>query len=234
MSLVATLIANPSNPALSQSMASQCASDLGATPKWLAETIACDIEPDARYTAPEVHARLQQIVADRAVDIVVQNIVGRRKRLLIADMDSTVIQQECIDELAAEAGVYEQVASITARAMNGEVEFEPAMRERVALLKGLDTSVINNVIEQRITLMPGGVELVATMRANGGYCALVSGGFTDFTSHIAQRLGFDENRANKLHQQGGKLTGTVAEPILGRQSKVDTLNDLATKTGHRR
>ncbi len=234
MSLVATLIANPSNPVLNQSIAAQCAHALGANDqggsiRWLAEKIACDIVPDASYTGQDIHARLKRIVADLPVDIVVQNAAGRKKRLLIADMDSTMIQQECIDELAAEAGVYEQVASITARAMNGEVEFEPAMRERVALLKGLDTSIIKTVIDRRITLMPGGGELIATMRANGGYCALVSGGFTDFTSRIAHRLGFDENRANQLHHCDGKLAGTVAEPILGRQAKVDALNELAGK-----
>ena len=142
-----------------------------------------------------------------------------------------MIGQECIDELAAEVGLKEQVSIITARAMNGEIAFEPALRERVALLKGLPISVVDEVIEKRITLTPGGLELIATMKAKGHYTALVSGGFTVFTSRIAATLGFDENRANILGEKDGLLDGTVAEPILGKQAKVDALNDIATKLG---
>lgn len=165
------------------------------------------------------------------VDLAVQRSEGRRKRVLIADMDSTMIQQECIDELADEAGVGAHVAAITARAMNGELDFEAALRERVGLLRGLPEAVIADVIRDRITLMPGGAALVSTMRANAGYAALVSGGFTAFTEAIATRLGFDEHRANTLDVDAGRLTGTVAEPILGRAAKVQALQDICARLG---
>ena len=165
------------------------------------------------------------------VDLAVQRSEGRRKRVLIADMDSTMIQQECIDELADEAGVGAHVAAITVRAMNGELDFEAALRERVGLLRGLPEAVIAGVIRDRITLMPGGAALVSTMRANAGYAALVSGGFTAFTEAIATRLGFDEHRANTLGVDAGRLTGTVAEPILGRAAKVQALQDICARLG---
>ena len=142
-----------------------------------------------------------------------------------------MIRQECIDELADVAGVGAHVAGITARAMNGELDFEDALRERVGLLRGLPEAVIATVIRDRITLMPGGPELVATMRANGAYAALVSGGFTAFTAQIAATLGFDENRANLLLVQDGKLTGQVAEPILGRAAKVQALEEISARLG---
>ena len=142
-----------------------------------------------------------------------------------------MIGQECIDELAEEAGFRDRVAAITARAMNGEIEFEPALRERVALLKGLPVAIIETVIAERITMAPGGRELVATMRANGGYAVLVSGGFTRFAGPVAERLSFDEFAANVLGEAGGTFDGTVAEPILGRQAKVDALNRVAAARG---
>ncbi len=163
------------------------------------------------------------------VDLVVQPASNRRKKLLLADMDSTMIRQECIDELASQAGIGSKVAKITMRAMNGELDFESALRERVSLLRGLSASVIEQVVKERITLMPGGAFLLATMKANGAYTALVSGGFTAFTEHVAARLGFDEHRANSLIIENGKLTGNVAEPILGRAAKVQALNDLASQ-----
>ena len=165
------------------------------------------------------------------LDVVIQQAEGRRKRLLIADMDSTMIRQECVDELAAEAGFGERVAAITARAMNGEIEFEPAMRERVALLKGLPLGVVDKVLNERVELTPGGKVTIATMKANGAYTALVSGGFTHFTGPIAAMLGFDENRANVLLEEDGALTGGIVEPVLGRQSKVDTLHRLVGEHG---
>jgi phosphoserine phosphatase len=165
------------------------------------------------------------------IDLAVQPAAGRRKRMLIADMDSTMIQQECIDELADEAGVGAYVAGITARAMNGELEFDAALRARVGLLRGLEEAVIARVIRDRITLMPGGPALVATMRGHGGYAALVSGGFTAFTGAIAGVLGFDENRANTLLVEGGRLTGAVAEPILGRAAKVQALEEISARLG---
>jgi phosphoserine phosphatase len=146
-------------------------------------------------------------------------------------MDSTMIEQECIDELADEAGFGPRVAAITARAMNGELDFEQALRERVSLLRGLPESVIADVIAHRITLMSGGQTLLATMRANGAFAALVSGGFTAFTSAIAARLGFDEHRANTLLVANGLLTGQVADPILGREAKVQALQDITARLG---
>ncbi len=200
---------------------------------WLADGIACDIVlKDGADAATTEHA-LRAAVAGHPVDVVVQEADTRRKRLLIADMDSTMIQQECIDELAAEVGLKDKVAAITARAMNGEIAFEPALVERVALLKGLPASVVGDVIEKRITLMPGGPELVATMRARGHYTALVSGGFTVFTGPVAARLGFDENRANTLIVSQDKLTGEVARPILGREAKVEALIDIAARLASR-
>ncbi len=165
------------------------------------------------------------------VDLVVQPSGQRKRRMLLADMDSTMIQQECIDELAAEAGVGDRVAAITARAMNGELDFEAALIERVGLLKGLPEATIETVLEKRITLMPGGTTLLATMRANGAHCALVSGGFTAFTSAIAAKLGFHENHANTLLVEGGKLTGDVTRPILGRDAKVEALQSISQAQG---
>ena len=150
----------------------------------------------------------------------------RRKKLFLADMDSTMIGQECIDELADFAGLKAHVAGITERAMRGEIEFEPALRERVALLKGMPVGVVDEVLAKRITPTPGGRELVATMRAHGAYTCLISGGFTLFTNAVAARIGFHENRANELKIGDGKLTGEVREPILGRAAKLATLIEL--------
>ena len=178
--------------------------------------------PDNRW---DVWADLQ----DMGVDLVILPSDARRKKMLLADMDSTMIQQECIDELADEAGVGARVKDITARAMNGELDFDGALKERVGLLKGLSESVIGDVIEKRITFMPGGAALLATMKANGAYAALVSGGFTAFTGHVAGALGFDENRANTLHVENGQLTGTVGLPILGREAKVQALKEISSR-----
>lgn len=164
-------------------------------------------------------------------DLCQQPLENRRKQVLLADMDSTMIGQECIDELADEAGVGPRVADITARAMNGELDFEAALRERVGLLKGLPVEVIDKVLAERIVLAPGARDLVATMRANGAYCALVSGGFTAFTSAIAEKLGFHENRANTLLAVDGKLTGEPGMPILGQQAKVDALHEICADKG---
>lgn len=165
------------------------------------------------------------------IDLAVQEAEGRRKDVLLADMDSTMIGQECIDELADIAGVGARVKEITARAMNGELDFEGALRERVGLLEGLEADVIDLVWTERITLTPGGRELIATMRANGGYCALVSGGFTQFTQHVADALAFDLHRANTLIEADGRLTGHVGEPILGREAKVAALREVCAARG---
>ncbi len=194
---------------------------------WLAEGVAADLF----FSADADRAAIERALDGAPVDIVIQQAETRRKKALLADMDSTMIGQECIDELAAEVGLKEKVAAITARAMNGEIEFEPAVRERVGLLKGLPIAIVDEIIAKRITLTPGGRELIATMKANGGYTALVSGGFTVFTSRIGAMIGFDENRANILNEEDGLLTGTVAEPILGKQAKVEALHDVAKKRG---
>ncbi|OBY07494.1 phosphoserine phosphatase SerB [Rhizobium leguminosarum bv. trifolii] len=232
MALVATLVANPSNPVLTSEIAEQAAEAVNASGLyWLADGVACDIALRDGTDAQAAEANILAVISNAPIDLVIQEQKTRRKKLLIADMDSTMIGQECIDELAAEVGLKEKVATITARAMNGEIAFEPALRERVALLKGLPISVVDEVIAKRITLTPGGPELLATMKSKGHYTALVSGGFTVFTSRIAATLGFDENRANTLLEDGGILSGFVAEPILGKQAKVDALNEISARLG---
>ncbi len=226
---VATLITNPDAPTLNQTLAESLRNAWGGGDiVWLSPDEAAEFSvpqtPDNQW---DVWADLQKM----GVDLVVQPTEGRRKKMLLADMDSTMIQQECIDELADEAGVGDRVKDITARAMNGELDFEGALTERVGLLKGLDEAVIAKVLAERITLMPGGKELVATMRATGGYAALVSGGFTAFTAKVAEVLGFDENRANTLLAENGELTGDVQRPILGRQAKVDALEQITARLG---
>jgi phosphoserine phosphatase len=192
--------------------------------------VACDIALPQSTDQAKAESTLRAIFAGAPVDIAIQAMTGRRKKLLIADMDSTMIDQECIDELADLVGVKEHVAAITARSMNGEIAFEPALRERVALLKGLPETVAGDVIASRITLASGGKALVSTMRANGAWTALVSGGFTIFTNPIAARLGFDENRANILDVADGKLLGLVAEPILGRAAKAEALRQICERS----
>lgn len=181
--------------------------------------------------ASELLGRVRDALAGAPVDAnVVANGGHRRKRLLIADMDSTIIGQECIDEVADFAGCGAEVAAITERAMRGELDFEEALKVRVGLLKGLDTAALERVVKERLTITPGAETLVATMAANGAYCALVSGGFTFFTSRIADRVGFHENRANTLAVEDNRLSGHPVPPILGRQAKLDALNELTA--GH--
>jgi phosphoserine phosphatase len=231
-SLVATLISHPSRPVLSTAIAHSACDAVGASaPDWLAEGVACDIGLPAGIGMAEAHGRLAGVLEGVGLDVAVQPKVGRRKRLLIADMDSTMIDQECIDELADLVGLKDHVAAITARSMNGEIAFEPALRERVALLKGLPANVVADVLASRITLASGGRVLVATMRAQGAWTALVSGGFTAFTGPVAAMLGFDENQANVLHEADGRLAGTVAEPILGRAAKAEALTAISTRLG---
>ena len=163
------------------------------------------------------------------IDLVIQENKMRKKSILLADMDSTIIEQECIDELASEIGIGERVKLITAEAMNGKLDFEEALIERVSLLHGLPMKIIDKVLKERITLMPGASVLLATMKAHGCYTALVSGGFTMFTEKIAASLGFDENHANVLIKNKGKLTGKVQKPILGKLAKVKQLESIARK-----
>ncbi len=232
MALVATLIANPLNPVLVPALAEKAEAAVNASGLyWLADGVACDLVLRDGSDELEAMTALQAALAGEPIDVVVQDADTRRKHLLLADMDSTMIGQECIDELAAEVGLKDEVSKITARAMNGEIAFEPALRERVALLKGLPLGIIDDVIRNRITLTPGGRELVATMRAKGGYAALVSGGFTLFTGPVAAMLGFDENRANELLHENGVLTGLVAEPILGKEAKAQALLRITGELG---
>lgn len=225
----ATLLTNPAAPTLDRATVEALRNAWGGgDARWLNSGVAAEFDlavmPANRW---DVWAELQTL----QVDLAVQPSAGRRKRLLLADMDSTMIGQECIDELADEAGVGAHVAAITARAMNGEIAFEGALRERVALLRGLPEGVIERVFMNRITMTPGGATLIATMKANGGHAALVSGGFTAFTARVAATLEFDEHRANVLLAEGGVLTGEVAEPILGREAKVAALEEIVARLG---
>ncbi len=233
MAHVATLVSNPADRALTPAMLARAADLLphaGAT-TWLAPGIAADI-PFARPDAPlaELADRIRNALA-APVDVIVQPLAHRRKRLFLADMDSTMIGQECIDELADFVGLKAEVSAITERAMRGELAFEPALRERVALLKGLSIDVVDEIIQSRITLTPGGRALVGTMRAHGAYTALVSGGFTVFTSRIGAMIGFHEDRSNLLDVTGGYLAGTVREPILGKEAKLASLVELRDRAG---
>ncbi len=226
---VATLLTNPANPALQPVLVDSLRNAWGGGDiQWLAPDVAAEFALD---TLPDNQWDVWADLQDQGVDLVILPVKGRRKKMLLADMDSTMIQQECIDELADEAGVGERVKDITARAMNGELDFEGALTERVGLLKGLPENVIDKVLAERITFMPGGRELLATMKAQGGYCALVSGGFTAFTAKVAAELGFDENRANTLIAADGALTGDVGRPILGREAKVQALEEISARLG---
>src|SRR3981081_3759286 len=228
MSLVATLICNPADPALDSTVVDGARAILPApgAAHWLFDEVAVDIPFAGSDDIQRIANRLREARGDLPIDIVVQPQALRRKKLFVADMDSTMIGQECIDELADFAGLKAHVAKITERAMRGEIEFEPALRERVALLKGMSVSVVDEVLAKRLTPTPGGRELVATMRAHGAYTCLISGGFTLFTNAVAAMIGFQENRANELKTEDGKLTGEVREPILGRAAKLATLIEL--------
>jgi phosphoserine phosphatase len=200
----------------------------GGTAIWLSPDEAAEFPVD---TLPQNQWDVWKELQDLRVDLIIQPSENRRKSMLLADMDSTMIGQECIDELADEAGVGDHVKGITARAMNGELDFEDALIERVGLLKGLQADIVQRVFDTRITFTPGGDTLIRTMKAHGGYAALVSGGFTSFTSRVAAALGFDENHANTLVEENGVLTGDVGRPILGRDAKVRALETITVDRG---
>ena len=225
---VAVLIANPANPLLDEAIIARAGALLpnADAPLILNPGIAAEIGFSGAADIEAIRAAL-----DAPVDVALLPAANRRKRLFLADMDSTMIGQECIDELADYAGMKEHVSAITERAMRGEIAFEPALRERVALLKGLPLSVVDQVIADRIRLTPGGTALVRTMRANGAYTMLVSGGFTLFTNQVAAEIGFDADRANLLLTEGEHFAGAVAEPILGREAKLATLIEMREKFG---
>ncbi|MFZ0600882.1 MAG: phosphoserine phosphatase SerB [Roseiarcus sp.] len=230
--LVATLVADAAKAPLTEATLDRAAQALHGVERrrWLDEGVAADLVFTGDLKAKR--AALDDALAGEPVDVIVQPLQRRSKRLLVADMDSTLIGQECVDELAAFAGVGERVAAITERAMRGEVAFAPALRERVALLAGLPESVIGDVLRDRITLNPGARTLSQTMRANGGArVVIVSGGFRQFTRAIRERIGADEDRANALLIEGGKLTGKVIEPILGQDAKLIALKEIAAAMG---
>ena len=230
MRSVLTLIADPATAkltpetALAAWRALRAAGEKTGDIDWLAPGIACDIALDAP-PVPALREIAEKALAGRPVDAVLQPAEGRRKKLLVADMESTIIVNEMVDELAALVGVGEQVADITRRAMNGEIRFQQALRERVTLLGGLEETALKETCE-RIVFMPGAHALVATMRAQGARCALVSGGFRVYTGYVAPRVGFDWHYANDLQIRDGVVAGTVAEPILGREAKREALVSL--------
>lgn len=226
---VVTLLTAPSAPALDRATVEALRDAWGGgDARWLAEGEA------AEFTLETVPGNFWDVWEDlqgRGIDMAAQGSEGREKKMLLADMDSTMIDQECIDELADFAGVGAKVSEITARAMNGELDFEGALTERLGLLTGLDAGIVDTVYDERITLAAGGKALVATMKARGGYAALVSGGFTAFTDKVAAALGFDEHRANTLGIEDGKLTGIPVRPILGREAKIAALEDITARLG---
>ncbi len=229
MSCILSLISSSDYPAISSALMKTVRVLLpqDAMPVILNEGIAAEIVFNAEQHAfADLCATVRQAIGDAPIDVNILPNTHRRKKLLIADMDSTMIEQECIDELADVLGIKEHVSEITERAMRGEIEFEPALRERVALLKDLPIDKVKAVISERITLTPGGKTLLATMKANGAYTALVSGGFTVFTDPISKEIGFDEHTSNTLGMDGDKLSGAVLGEIVGRQAKQQRLEFL--------
>lgn len=224
MKNVLVLISDPAHPAVTDAAVATATEALkggGATvgaPDWLAKGIACDLPFEG--TAPALTLS--------GIDAVVLPAAGRRKKLLVADMESTMIHNEMLDELADFLGLREKIAGITARAMNGEIDFAGALEERVGLLKGLPVGRLDEAAT-RIRYMPGGATLIATLKKHGAYCALVSGGFTYFTAMVRKALGFDLDAANVLEHDGTSLAGTVTHPILGKEAKLTTLQRLASE-----
>jgi phosphoserine phosphatase len=234
MQLVLTLVAPPNAGGfkinLRDAFASVGARVAESRPLEAGEGAAVDLFLEADDPAA-VKAALQAPLADQLLDWCLQPVEGRRKRLLVADMDSTIINVECLDELADFAGVKAQVSAITERAMRGELEFEGALRERVAMLKDLPLTALQQAYDERVRLNPGARTMVRTMAANGARCVLVSGGFTFFTGRVAEAAGFHANRANTLLEGATGLTGFVGEPILGREAKLAALKEEAAALG---
>ena len=233
MTHVVTLIGNPYNRLDFNQLISEVSVNLEnySSSIQLADGIALDLRfvPDPNFDQSKLTSSLKKKFENFPVDLVIQNETARRKKLLVADMDSTMIRQECIDELADELGIKEHISNITARTMRGELEFETSLRERVALLKGLPITAVDKIITSRIELTPGATTLVKTMKKSGAYCSLVSGGFTVFTEVISKMIGFNENIANKLAVENEILTGKVIDPIVGMETKQNRLNQLLGK-----
>jgi len=233
MENILTLIAGPGRLGCDTVAAAASALDAGGArigpSDWLADGVACDIPFDGKAPAAAA-AAVSGALGDAPVDLVAQPAAGRRKTLLVADMESTIIDNEMIDELAAVLGLQDKVAAITARSMRGELDFAESLRERVGMLAGLDANVLEDFFGG-IVVNPGAVELVATMHSHGGFCALVSGGFTIFSGYVRALVGFDRDQANRLEIEAGRLTGRVVEPILDRQSKRRCLEELTRELG---
>ncbi|MBK19668.1 MAG: phosphoserine phosphatase SerB [Rhodospirillaceae bacterium] len=231
MEFVVTLIANPDIAPLTPEIVKRVEALLRKNgcettePDWLASDIACDI-PFDECSSAEPQQAIRSLTADLKIDCVIQPCANRRKRLLLADMDSTIVTSETLDELAALAGIKEQIAAITERAMRGEIDFKDALRERVSMLGGLSADALNSTLE-KIELTAGAHQLVKTMRENGAYTVLVSGGFSFFTNAIAKLVGFHEDRSNTMVIENGIITGDVSEPILDRDAKLKTLNEIS-------
>ncbi len=222
MAKVLTLISNAADGAVTEEIKDKYAKLLKATySNWLNKNIALDILFDSTTD----HDCINELKSEN-FDFAIQDPITRRKMLLVADMDSTIIQVECIDELADFLGIKDKVSHITEAAMRGEIDFKGALRERVALLKGLKVDDLETVFRERVTLTPGAVELVKTMNANGANTVLVSGGFTYFTERVSELTGFQVNRANLLLHENGELTGKVGEPIVDSDTKINTLKEF--------
>lgn len=225
---VATILGNPEKKLLNENEINSIIDILQANGaiiedvEWLNKDVACDIFFSV-LSINEVDELLKHLLADLQFDYIVQKTEGRKKKLLISDMDSTIIEQECIDELANFAGLKNEISVITERAMNGELDFKESLRERVSMLKGLSEKVLEEAFQNKITMTSGAKILVQTMRANGAKTILVSGGFTFFSHKVSDIVGFEVNEANILEIESGKLTGKVKEPILDKQAKLNSL-----------
>jgi phosphoserine phosphatase len=223
---ILVLTTNPANPKLDEELVRAIHAEIGGTVNWLHQSIAIEL------INPKAAASLQiarDIIGDTKVDANLVPVLNRRKKLLIADMDSTMINEECIDELGAALGIKEQIAKITERAMRGELDFEEALDARVGLLKGLPLDQVKEVRRERISYAAGGRVLIQTMKTHGAYTALVSGGFTLFADYFGKRIGFDEATANVLEFNDDRLTGTVARPIVDKDTKLAKLQQLAAE-----
>ena len=228
-----TLIGNARSHPLEPVHIERVCQRLGITtaPDWLAEGEACDLFIDQPLSAQDLAEQAREALSGTMIDAVCTAVHGRRKKLLISDMDSTVIDQECIDELADAFGVGQQIREITTAVINGEINFSEALRQRVALMKGMDHGLLENVYKDRLTIKPGARTLVQTMARHGAFTILVSGGFSFFTSRIAERIGFDDHKGNELLFEDGKLTGEAQEPILGRAAKLTILTHVCDEKG---
>ncbi len=229
-----TLVCNPETEALDDDLVDEAMHRLlesadGAEimRQTLAEGVAEDFLVDEAISRAVAERTLADLIADAPIDIIVQPAAHRRKRLLVADMDSTIIGQECIDELADFAGLKTEISAITERAMRGELDFDAALKERVGMLKGLSESVLDECFRTRIRLNPGAETLIRTMNKSGATTVLVSGGFTYFVERIARLAGFQHFQANELIIENGALTGNVRLPVLGREAKAAALRQFA-------